>query len=136
MTIGQVAREAGVGVETIRFYERRGLLSRPPRPLSGFRDYPQDTVARIAFIRRAKELGFQLREIKDLLSLRVRAGENCGAVKHRAETKRCEIESKISDLKRMQRTLGRLVEACEHRASTEECPMLGVLDADGDSTND
>ena len=131
MTIGQVAQAAGVGVETIRFYQRRGLLTRPPRPLTGFRDYPPETVDRIAFIRRAKELGFQLKEIKTLLSLRVRAGENCGAVKHRAETKRAEIESKIADLKRMKRALGRLVDACEHRTSTEECPMLGSLGVGG-----
>jgi len=63
MTIGQIAQRAGVGVETVRFYERRGLLARPPRPTSGFRDYPPATVDRIVFIRRAKELGFQLREI-------------------------------------------------------------------------
>jgi Hg(II)-responsive transcriptional regulator len=127
MTIGQVAQRAGVGVETVRFYERRGLLARPLRPSSGFRQYSPDTVDRIVFIRRAKELGFQLREIKELLLLRVRSGANCGTVKRRAEHKLEEIESKIADLRRMKRTLTQLVAACERRTSTAECPVLGTL---------
>jgi len=127
MTIGQIAQRAGVGVETVRFYERRGLLARPPRPTSGFRDYPPATVDRIVFIRRAKELGFQLREIKELLLLRVRSGANCGTVKRRATDKLEEIQGKIADLRRMKRTLTQLVAACDRRAPTAECPVLGTL---------
>jgi len=78
MTIGQVACRAGVGVETVRYYERRGMVPRPLKPVAGYRNYPSSTVDRILFIRRAKELGFALREIKELLSLRVRRATSCG----------------------------------------------------------
>ena len=128
MTIGQLAVRAGVGVETVRFYERRGLVPQPPRPDSGFREYPPEAVDRIVFIRRAKELGFSLREIGELLNLRVEGGASCSAVKGRAETKVTDIDRKIAALRRMKRTLGKLIVACEARASTADCPMLDALD--------
>ena len=128
MTIGQLANRTGVGVETVRFYERRGLVPRPPRPASGFREYPPDAGDRIVFIRRAKVLGFSLREIKDLLSLRVKAGASCGTVKRRAEVKLGEIEGKLTDLRRMKRALAQLVVSCERRTSTTECPILETLE--------
>ena len=128
MTIGQLATRAGVGVETIRFYERRGLIPQPPRPFSGYREYSQEAVARVVFIRRAKELGFSLKEIGELLSLRVEPGANCGAVKRRAEAKISDIESKVHSLRKMRRTLNKLTRACEERTSTSECPILGSLD--------
>ena len=127
MTIGQLAARAGVGVETVRFYERRGLLPRPPRPIAGFREYPSDALARIAFIKRAKELGFSLKEIAELLSLRVHPRANCSTVKRRAEVKIADVQSKIGDLRKLKRTLDKLVAACERRSSTEECPILEVL---------
>lgn len=130
MTIGQLAERTGVGVETVRFYERRGLLTRPPRPDSGFRQYTSDAMSRITFIRRAKQLGFSLREIKELLSLRSQAGANCGSVKRRAEAKAAEIDAKIADLRRMRKTLAELAGACERRKSTRECPVLGTLEGD------
>ena len=95
MKIGQVAQRAGVGVETVRFYEREGMIPEPPRRPSGYRDYPLETVARIVFIRRAKQLGFTLKEISDLLGLRVRPRGNCAQVKQSAETKIADIEGKI-----------------------------------------
>ena len=128
MTIGQLAERSGVGVETVRFYERRGLLPRPPRPGEGFRQYSAEAVARIVFIRRAKQLGFSLREIKELLQLRVRSTSNCGSVKRRAESKLTDIEAKIADLRRMKRSLGKLVAACDQREATDECPVLEALD--------
>ncbi len=128
MTIGQVAERAGVGIETVRFYERRGLIQRPPRPATGYRNYPTDAVARIVFVRRAKELGFSLKEIVELLSLRVKAGANCETVKRRAEKKVADIETKLADLRRMRRTIHKLVTACENRRSTADCPILGMLD--------
>src|ERR671918_2137551 len=94
MTIGQVAKHAGVGVETVRFYERQGLLDAPPRRASGYRQYSQDVIRRIQFIKRAKDLGFALREIRELLSLRVDPNTPCDEVKHRAEAKIADIDTK------------------------------------------
>ena len=131
MRIGQVASEAGVGIETVRFYERRGLVPRPARPVSGYRAYPHDTVDRLLFIRRAKELGFQLREIKELLSLKVRPRTSCSSVMRRAESKIADIDAKLVDLKRMRRALGKLVVACERRTPTADCPVLGMLEGGG-----
>lgn len=127
LTIGQLAQRAGVGVETIRFYEREGLISEPPRRPSGYRDYPFETVARIVFIRRAKDLGFTLKEINELLELRVRPRRNCGQVKQSADTKIADIDGKIASLRRMRRALKDLTKACEERTPTTECPILASL---------
>jgi MerR family mercuric resistance operon transcriptional regulator len=127
LTIGQLAQRAGVGVETIRFYEREGLISEPPRRPSGYRDYPLETVARIVFIRRAKDLGFTLKEINELLELRVRPRRNCAQVKQSADAKIADIDGKIASLRRMRRTLKDLTKACEERMPTTECPILASL---------
>ena len=87
LTIGQVARRAGVGIETVRFYERRGLTKDPPRTDAGYRQYPADVVLRLRFVKRAKELGFSLKEIAELLSLRLKPEKTCGDVKRRAKAK-------------------------------------------------
>src|SRR5947209_4073737 len=101
LTIGHVARRAGVGIETVRFYERQGLLNRPARsPSSGYRLYEEEVVARLQFILRAKELGFTLKEIKELLSLRVDPATSCDDVKARAEVKIADIEERIATLQR------------------------------------
>ncbi len=132
LTIGQLARRAGVGVETVRFYEREGLIPEPPRRPSGYRDYPLESVARIVFIRRAKELGFTLREIHELLELRVTPRRSCAHVKRSADAKIADIEGKIAALRRMRSALNDLVKACEKRAPTKECPILASLgDPDG-----
>ena len=122
LTIGWAAREAGIGVETVRFYERQGLLAEPPRTESGYRDYSPDVVNRLLFIRRAKELGFTLNEIKELLSLHF-----CPDIKALAEAKIADIESKIETLAAMKTVLRGLVDQCEHCAS-DECPILASLD--------
>ena len=127
LTIGQLAQRAGVGVETIRFYEREGLISEPPRRPSGYRDYPLETVARIVFIRRAKDLGFTLKEINELLELRVRPRRNCAEVKRSADAKIADIDGKIASLRRMRRALKDLTKACEERTPTTECPILASL---------
>ena len=127
LTIGQLAQRAGVGVETIRFYEREGLISEPPRRPSGYRDYSLETVARIVFIRRAKDLGFKLREINELLELRVRPRRNCAQVKRSADSKIADIDGKIASLRRMRRALKDLTRACEERTPTTECPILASL---------
>ncbi len=128
LTIGQLAQRAGVGVETVRFYEREGLISEPPRRPSGYRDYPLATVTRILFIRRAKELGFTLKEIHELLELRVRPRRNCAQVKRSADAKIVDINGKIASLRRMLRALKDLTAACEKRTPTTECPILASLE--------
>src|ERR687885_2847805 len=94
LTIGQIARRAGVGVETVRFYERQGLLEEPARKESGYRQYAEEVVARLRFIRRAKRLGFSLKEITDLLALRLDPEATAADVKRRAEAKVADIEAK------------------------------------------
>jgi MerR family mercuric resistance operon transcriptional regulator len=128
-TIGEVANRAGVGVETVRFYERKGLIAEPPRLASGYRQYPPDAVRRIMFIHRAQALGFSLREVSDLLSLRGEMpARTCGEVRKRAEAKLAEIESRISALVQMKSALRPLIEACRGRAATSECPILAAID--------
>ena len=127
-TIGQVARNAGVGVETVRFYERKGLIEQPPRRGSGYREYPVDTVRRIRVVVNAKELGFTIKEIVGLLSLRSRSAESCDSVKEQAEMKITDIEERIRGLRRMKSTLRKLTQACERREPTAECPLWDVLD--------
>lgn len=128
MTISQVARMASVGVETVRFYEREGLLDQPVRPDSGYRHYSLDVVKRIQFIRRAKELGFSLKEIAELLSLRVAPGSTCADVKRQAEAKRDEIERKVEDLLRMKQALAQVADQCSGEGELSACPILEALD--------
>ena len=128
MTIGQMARSAGASVETIRFYEREGLLEHPARSASGYRNYPPEAVARLRMIRQAKELGFSLNEIKELLALRVAPGKSCSDVRARAERKIADIDQRIAALKRMKAALARLAAACAGRGPTSECPILEALE--------
>jgi MerR family copper efflux transcriptional regulator len=130
LTIGQVAKRAGIGVETVRFYEREGLLEEPERRPSGYRQFDESIVARLRFIRRAKELGFTLREIKELLSLKLDRSTTCADVKNRAEVKITDIEAKIESLKRMKRALVKLTKACSGRGETSDCPILDALDGE------
>ncbi len=132
LTIGQLARQSGVRVETVKFYQRRGLIEQPPRPESGFRKYPPETVRHIRFIRRAKELGFSLQEIGELLGLRVAPGTSCREIKDRAEAKLADIRQKQKDLKRMETILRQLAETCQGRGPLSECPILGALDEKAD----
>ncbi len=128
LTIGRVAKRAGVGVETIRFYERKGLLEDPPRRESGYRQYPEEAVARIRFIRRAKDLGFSLREVEELLNLRVDEASSASEVRSRAEAKITEIAIKIADLERITQALTELTACCSGRGPIGECPILEALE--------
>ncbi len=130
LTIGQLARAAGVGVETVRFYERRGLLPAPPRTRSGYRQYPPETVERIRFIRRAQSIGFTLEEIRELLELRVDEVAACGAVEAKARAKLEQVHAKMEELARIEAALHALVEACRKREPTGECPILEALEHD------
>ncbi len=128
MTIGEVAKAAEIGVETVRFYEREGLIAEPPRRRSGYRQYPPDTVRRVRFIRRAKELGFTLTEIRELLSLRVAADKTCADVRTLARAKMADIEAKMLDLARIQAALTELARTCRGKGTTSDCPILDALD--------
>lgn len=130
LTIGQVAKQADVGVETVRFYERNGLIAEPPRRPSGYREYPPETVDHIRFIRRAKELGFTLQEIKELLSLRILPNTSCKDIRKRTKDKIEDIDKKLKTLNKMKRILKKLTETCEksNPSSLDECPILGALD--------
>jgi Hg(II)-responsive transcriptional regulator len=126
---GQVAKHAGVKVETLRYYERVGLLDTPPRTASGYRVYPAATVSRIRFIRRVKALGFTLQEIAEFLALRVSPTASSAEMKARAQAKLAAIEEKLRTLARMQETLTRLTMACDGGASLSACPILEALGA-------
>lgn len=130
LTIGQLAKRAHVNIETVRYYERRGLMPEPTRRESGYRQYSQDDVARLQFIKRAKELGFSLEEISELFSLRVDPQTTCGDVKSRAEAKIADIEEKIETLEEMKRALLKLTDRCRGRGPVTECPILEALDSE------
>lgn len=131
MTIGQVAKLAGMGIETIRFYEREGLIDEPPRRESGYRQYTFDVVARLTFIKRAQELGFSLKEISELLSLKLHPRASCAQVKKRAEAKVTDIEMKILDLQRMKKGLMGLIGSCVSTQPVTECPILEAFGTRG-----
>ena len=128
-TIGQLAGKAQVNIETVRYYERRGLMPDPPRRESGYRQYSQNDIARLQFIKRAKELGFSLKEVSELLSLRVDPHTTSGAVKRKAEEKITDIEEKIKDLQRMKEALTELTAVCKGQGPTSECPILEALNS-------
>tara|TARA_R110002072_G_scaffold13576_1_gene57163 strand:+ start:4786 stop:5214 length:429 start_codon:yes stop_codon:yes gene_type:complete len=126
-TIGKVAEAAGVGVETVRFYQRRGLLAEPSPVRTSFREYPESTVDRIRFIRRAKDLGFTLAEIGELLALSEIPDESRGKVKQLAEQKLVAIRQKLADLQQMETTLSGLVQDCNGRGSLVGCPIIEAI---------
>lgn len=125
LTIGQAAKLSGVGVETIRFYERQGLIEQPPKTDNGFRRYPPETVRKIRFIRRAKEIGFSLREIRELLGFYFDTQTNCEDVRERARIKVADMEARIADLEKMKSALQALVDECGSRDGV--CPILESL---------
>jgi MerR family mercuric resistance operon transcriptional regulator len=128
LTTGRLAREAGVNVETVRYYERRGLLPKVPRKSSGYRLWPPDTVKRIRFIKHAQDLGFSLREIHDLLSLRTDNTRSCSVVKKIADEKIADIDGKIKALRRIRKALLKLSETCPGSGPVSDCPILEALD--------
>ena len=126
-TIGHLAKAAGVNVETIRYYQRIGLINEPAKPQQGFRKYPYELVEHIKFIKRAQKLGFSLHEIAELLEF----GEgNCRDVRKRAEQKRDKIEQQIKDLQALQGTLDQLINACHSGRGQQKCPIVETLLAD------
>ena len=128
LTIGQVATAADVNIQTIRYYERRGLFAVPKRTPAGYRQYAEEAVARLRFIKHAQILGFSLQAIQELLALRVRHGAACDVVEGKTRQKIAVVQQRIRDLQRMKRTLERLAGACAARRPTDDCPILEVLD--------
>ncbi len=128
LTISHAAKLSGVGVETIRFYERQKLIEQPPKPSSGFRLYPMETVRKVRFIRRAKEIGFTLREIRELLGFYFDTQISCEEVQERAKIKIADMEARIADMEKMKSALQSLVDECGHRDG--ECPILEALAED------
>jgi MerR family mercuric resistance operon transcriptional regulator len=128
MRIGEIAQEAGVGVETIRYYETRGLIQKPLRPANGgFRVYPVDAVHRIRFVRRAQQLGFALNEISELLELEVDPSTRCADIRMRAEDKLEDVNARIADLKQISGALKKLIKSCPGQGPAQKCSILGTL---------
>jgi MerR family mercuric resistance operon transcriptional regulator len=124
LTIGQLANKAGVNVETIRYYERRGLIERPDKPATGYRQYGDGVIHRLLFIRRAQTLGFKLAEIENLLFLSV---GHCKEVQSLAEQKLDQVQDKIKSLQRLEAVLSDLVRQCNASADKAHCPMVDTL---------
>jgi MerR family mercuric resistance operon transcriptional regulator len=129
---GELARQAGVNLQTIRYYERQGLLPRPARTQAGYRMFATETVGRVRFIKRAQELGFSLREIRGLLALRVDGRTSCAEVRRRAQAKGADVDKKIRALEEIRAALERLTAACSGRGPVGECPILQFLDSGGE----
>ena len=125
MTIGRLAKTAGVNIDTIRYYERNGLIPEPTRRLSGYREYDDTDVSRLRFILRAKDLGFSLAEIGELMSLS--AGRDVRGVKRRAEERLSQVEHKIKELQRVRRGLKTLIDACPGHGDLGHCPIIAAL---------
>lgn len=128
LTIGRVAKWAGVNVQTVRYYERRGLLLPDGRRDSGYRLYGEEAVRKLLFIRNAQGLGFSLDEIARLLRLRVGRTVRCGKVKRRAQARLKTVQGKIAGLRAMERVLQRLIRTCSVRGTTDRCPILESLE--------
>lgn len=124
MRIGAVAKRTGIGIETIRFYERQGLLIEPERQSSGYRQFDEAAIARLNFIMRAKGLGFTLAEIKELLALWFDPVTTCCDVRRRAEQKISDIEERVRALQAMKRSLKKLIDQCQKQGTLEDCPLL------------
>jgi MerR family copper efflux transcriptional regulator len=134
LTIGTVAKRVGVAIDTIRYYEREGLLPEPLRRASGYRSYDESAVRQLRFIRRAKDLGFTLDEIRDLLNLSADRHRGVKAVKQRAKQRLAAIDDRIAELTRVRDGLAQLVDACPGHGAPEQCPILRALVDDGSAS--
>ncbi|MGH9770246.1 MAG: MerR family transcriptional regulator [Candidatus Acidiferrales bacterium] len=129
LTIGRAARNAGVHVETIRFYERQGIIKQPPKPNgTGVRVYGDETIARIRFVREAQQLGFSLREIRELLALRANPAADCSNVRDKATAKLHDVQRKIERLRQIGAALEALIVACPARGSLQACSIIDALE--------
>ena len=127
MQIGQLAQHAGVPIDTVRYYERQGILPPPQRQASGYRHYRSDDVARLRFVRRAKALGFSLAEVRELLALSSRPAEDMAGLKAAASEKLAGVEYKLAELERVRDGLKALITACPGHGALARCPILVAL---------
>jgi MerR family transcriptional regulator, copper efflux regulator len=127
MKIGELAKRAGVNIQTVRYYERQHLLAVPERTAGGYRQYTADDLRRLHFIRRAKALGFTLSEIRDLLDLRVSAGATAGDVRRRAQEKIADVDRKLEDLVRIRQALGEFLGSCDAHGPPDECMLIRAV---------
>ncbi len=129
MKIGQIAESAGVGIETVRYYERKKLIEQPQKPRDGgFRSYPGDVANQIRFIRRAQNMGFSLQEIKELMSMRIDPAADCSEVRRRAAIKREQVVEKINQLGKVRDALDAVINSCPGSGSTSACSILDELE--------
>lgn len=131
--IGEVARQADVNKETVRYYEKRGLIPEPDRRRSGYRIFTRRHIDQIRFIKRAQQLGFTLGEIKKLLELRLDEDTTCSDIKEKAQQHYREVEEKIEDLRRIKETLVELIDSCAEEGPKGECPILGALEGENET---
>lgn len=127
LTIGKAAQQAQVNVETIRYYQRIGLIQEPEKPLQGYRSYPEQTVTQIKFIKRAQTTGFTLKEIKRLLSL---GRDQCDETRILANEKLLDVKQKINDLKAIEKSLQDLIKHCQVRETDDSCPIINSFSAE------
>ncbi|MBI2520726.1 MAG: heavy metal-responsive transcriptional regulator [Bdellovibrio sp.] len=127
-TAGSLAKAAGVNIQTVRFYDREGILGPHGRTEAGYRIYNQEGLKQLKFIQEAKGLGFTLAEIKELLGLRVRSVQCCDRIRKKTEQKLVDIQVKIRQLQRLERTLKKLVQNCNDRIVSEQCPILARME--------
>ena len=128
LTIGALAKQANVNKETIRYYQKQGLIIEPQKPLNGFRHYPASTIERLLFIKRAQQLGFSLKEIKQLLLL---GEKNCQDVQQLAKAKRDKIEQQIKSLDRINSVLNDMINQCDNNNNTDDCRLISALSKQG-----
>lgn len=124
LTIGFLARSADVNIETVRYYQRFGIIDEPVKPFDGYRIYPHETVDRIRFIKRSQQLGFSLKEIAELLEL---GDGHCDDIRQRAEEKQAHIDKQIKDLKKLRKTLASLIKTCLSGTDSAHCPIVETL---------
>ena len=129
MQTHEVAEQAGVNTQTLRYYERRGLLAEPPRSPAGYRDYPTSAVDVLRFVNRSQELGFSLDEVEELLALADGGPDRCEAARALAESHVAELDRRIADLHRMRSSLGALVATCERPREDRSCPLLDAIES-------
>jgi DNA-binding transcriptional MerR regulator len=128
LSTGQLAKASGVNIQTVRFYEREGLLTPPRRSASGYRQYPDDAARVVTFVKRAQELGFKLREVKQLLRLRSLGPKRADAARAAAEAKIRDVDERLRDLTSMRAALTSLVDACRRSGGSITCPILEALE--------
>src|SRR6266568_1705607 len=136
LTIGRAAREAGVGVETIRFYERQGLIEQPPRPHRGVRGYSDEAISRIRFVKKAQQLGFTLREIHELLAFRADPDADCSQLREEAVAKLQNVRQKIEQLHQIGAALETLINACPGQGGLQACSILEALTLQPDNQSE